>query len=167
MIFRAAVSKPTQGSPNAAPAWRTTSRAKKKHRRKFLTQQPPSLKESPSKNRGGPGGSPPGGGLGAEPPAYGGKLFHQNFNSLHKLVPFGVFESHENLAKRSPAYRMATLSFVHLSPHFFEKLCSTQESRGDWARLGPDPNLVQIWSKIWPAPDPNLVRRLTQIWPAG
>ena len=58
------------------------------------------LKGAPSNKWGGPGGSPPGGGLGAEPPAYGGKLFHQNFNFLHKLVPFGVFESHENLAKK-------------------------------------------------------------------
>ena len=75
---------------------------KKKHRRKFLTQQHPSLKEPPSRNRGGPGGSPPGGGLGAEPPVYGGELFRKKYKILKDRAFFRHFFRHRFRQKTTP-----------------------------------------------------------------
>ena len=52
--------------------------------------------------RGGPGGPPPGGGLGAEPPVYGGELFRKKCKILKDRAFFRHFFRHRFRQKTTP-----------------------------------------------------------------
>ena len=62
--------------------------------------------------RGGPGGSPPGGGLGAEPPAHGDQLFGPKTSLHNKISDFSqIFWGQKKSAKREKRIGKRAKSF--------------------------------------------------------